>query len=493
MEKRKPRIFLASTFEGLEKERRALIKLFQRYEDWIDFRGYEKWLGGASPDLESRVRARESDYLFLIIGARYGSRDPRRDTSITQLEYEEFLYTHVQECRQLGDVSALYVFEKDESSIEPEDADVPGENKDDLSRFKDHIRKRFSIPIGFRNWLELQKKVDAILKKIPHHIPAKKYRKVSINQFDFKILGFGPFREDHLEVIGGNCPCIVHQNGACDFDSKLHFRPPADLRNEMQRHLRELFDDPNINPQWKKPNKSFKTINIRTVGPKLQFTFCHSTWHQFLGTNQAATKDETIRNMLKTSFSHSFNLEKSPFSNNLGFTVAVIDSEAETLYYTFRKDVSVHPNMKAASISTQLHAYDTKHLENDGLPNIFGAAYEELINEANIQQSDIRDFYIAAWGIGTRTGTPELLFICDTTKPLSKIYQDVCEAGVSHFSEFDREQMKKRNGIVYDYELLADLDANPDFWEPESAVACCLALNSLVRGCVSIDDDEHFY
>jgi hypothetical protein len=45
---------------------------------------------------------------------------------------------------------------------------------------------------------------------------------------------------------------------------------------------------------------------------------------------------------------------------------------------------------------------------------------------------------------------------------------------------------RERKNIVLDYELLADLREHVDDWEPESAVACCFALDRLVSGCVSL-------
>ena len=44
--------------------------------------------------------------------------------------------------------------------------------------------------------------------------------------------------------------------------------------------------------------------------------------------------------------------------------------------------------------------------------------------------------------------------------------------------------MEEEN-IVLDYQLLAHLDQYPEQWEPESAVASCFALGTLVKDCVS--------
>jgi hypothetical protein len=110
----------------------------------------------------------------------------------------------------------------------------------------------------------------------------------------------------------------------------------------------------------------------------------------------------------------------------------VIDTETETVYYSRRRLVSVHASKKSTGVGTQLHAFDDHHKTPDGLPNIFGAVYRELGNEAKIRRKDIRDLYVAAWGVGIRTGTPEMLFVCDSKRPLRNIEEDVYEARVAH-------------------------------------------------------------
>jgi hypothetical protein len=371
------------------------------------------------------------------------------------------------------------------------EADVPGEDSISLSQFIQQVQKRHITP-KFSDWRELQLKIDNLLERIPSKVPEKSYSKVSVHQFDFKILGVGPFREGQLEVDWSDCPCSVHKNGGCEFEELLDYKPPVYLRTEMQRHLNELWANPKTNPRWREERPSFKTISIQEHEKRLWLSFCRSTWHQFLGTNQAAVKDEAIMKLLNDSPRTGTHLELSPFSNNLGFAIAVIDSNAERMYYTIRKDVSIHPGLRSTAVGTQLHAYDPKHTTSRGIPNIFSAVREELRNEANIHEKDIRDLYISAWGVGTQTGTPELLFVCDTGKPLSEINDDVCEARVSHASEFSRLEMMsmEEDNIVLDYQLLAHLDTHPDQWEPEAAVASCFALGALVKDCVSYKEIE---
>lgn len=490
MKRRKPRVFVASAFIGLEEERQGLLKLFEEYENRIESSGCEHWRGGAAADLESCMRARNSDYLILILGGRYGTISPRTGLSITELEYREFLYTHVRGCSKLGDLRALYVFEKDKGALNPDHVDVSCDNLNELSKFKAHVSKRFSVREKFRNWHELQDKVKKILETFPPSVPDTGYEKVSLDKFAFKLLGVGRYREKQMKTIWSNCPCVSGEKNVCEREEDLQFRPPKYLRIEMERHLEELFSDPKSLPQWKKSQPSFKTISIQEDGSHLCFRFCRSTWHQFLGTNQGATKDRSIRNILDRTTANSLRLEDSPFSNNLGITIAVIDSESEMLYTAFRTNVSVHPDMRAASIGTQLHAYDSKHLETDGRPNIFGAAYQELNNEANITEDDIRDLYVAGWGIGLRTGTPELLFVCDSRKLLHTVFREVCDADIRHSDEFDTKKMTPNDCIMYDYEFLAAVAENPDAWEPESVVACGLAFNGMVEGCIAFGKED---
>ena len=172
---------------------------------------------------------------------------------------------------------------------------------------------------------------------------------------------------------------------------------------------------------------------------------------------------------------------------SLGFAIAVIDSKTEHIYWTVREQVSVHPHLRSTGIATQLHAYDPKHLDDDGLPSIFEAVRTELMNEAGLTPADIKDLYVAGWGVGTRTGTPELLFVCHSRKKLSKILADVHKSRVEHAAEFDRMKMRATEPISIDYELLADLQRNRDLWEPEAAVACCLALHAMWPNAVTFE------
>ena len=485
MPTRTPRVFVASTLVGLEKEREALELLICKYRDKVDFWGYP-WIGGGDPGAESQKKSRESDFLFLIIGGRYGTKDPRMGIGITQLEYEEFLYSHSSEYVTDNDPKPLYIFEKDPSVIEPHEADLPPDSKM-REEFHARLKKRHVVP-KFKNWTDLAELVNNVLELIPDKVPDKNYKKLSIHDFDFKILGLGSYREDQIESRWVSCPCSVFQSGNCDFNEPLYYLPPPELETEMKRHLEELWDDPETDVRWRDDQPSFKTIRIMesTIQPKLCFEFCHSTWHNFLGTNQGASKDKSIMQFLINS-KYGYDLTRSPFSNNLGMSIAVIDTKEERIFWTVRKQVSIHPGLRSTAVGTQLHAYDSNHVNADGVPKIFAAARNELLNDAKLFPDDIRDLYIGAWGVGTRTGTPELLFICDSVKPLSQISDDICKAHVKHAAEFDRVQMRMNVLIKHDYELLADIYKYPDLWEPEAAVACCLALNVISPNCISFE------
>jgi hypothetical protein len=330
MSKRKPKVFVASTFD-LKDERTALNKLFKEFEKKVDFSGYEAWEGGvAEPASESIHRASQSDYFILILGGRYGSRSLQHGIGITECEYRNFLYTHAKEYDQDRDI--LQIFLKDPSTISPEQSDVLGENLNELNRFIVQLQKRHSIPPPFKDWRELPSKIENLLHKIPSLVPQRTYCKVSIHQFDFKILGIGPFRERQVKAAWANCPCSVHESKGCEFEKPMHYKPPKHLRREMQRHLKTLWRNVTTNPQWKHEQPSFKTISIQEHEGKVWPKFCHSTWHQFLGTNQAATKDESIKNILQATLSKGAYLERSPFSNNLGLAIAVIDRKSEAIY-----------------------------------------------------------------------------------------------------------------------------------------------------------------
>lgn len=483
---RKPRVFLASTFIGLEEERTALLKLFSAYEDKIDFWGYP-W-SGADPAIVSARRARESDFFFLILAGRYGTKDPRTDLGITELEYLEFLYTHaVEYTTQQHPTPVLHIFEKHPANIGPEVSDLPDQSES-LIKFRSRINSRHTLLPPFRDWRELQVAINRELKLIPATVPDKSYSKATIHQFDFEVLGIGHYRENQVRSKWAECECPVFKAGGCEYQEKLHYRPPPALENEMQRHLTELWSDPSTPPIWRQEQPSFKTISIREVSDRneLVFEFCWSTWHQFLGTNQGATKDGRLRRKLKKA-GRGIDLSKSPFSNNLGIAIAVIDSQAERVYWTLRSkqnQVSIHPGLRSTAVGTQLHGFDQRHFR-DGVPDVFAAARTELFNEAHLNADDIRDLYVTGWGIGTRTGTPEVLLVCDTSKPLAQILKDVQCAIVPHAAEFDRIQMVEDKPIWLDYELVADFAQHSDGWEPEAAVATCLALNVLSPNCVS--------
>lgn len=479
---RKLRVFVASPFKGLEDERNALLEVFKQYADKVDVWGYENWkAGGGAPDLVSFRKSSQADFFFLILGGRYGSPAIHTGIGITEGEFDSFLYSHAAECCH-EDKPTLFVFEKDPASIGPLESDVCSV---DLEKFKTKVQRRFTSPTRFVNWKDLQRQVGDIIAALPSSVPEQEYHKVSIADFDFKVLGMGRWRQADIETKWSGCPCSVSLSKGCDYEKMLHYKPPPFLRNEMERHLEALWTKQH-DLRWKDPQPSFKTTRIiersSDRGSRLALEFCHSTWHQFLGTNQAASKDCEISKLLEKA---GCELAHSPFSNNLGFAIAVIDSETETVYYSRRSLVSVHAGKKSTAVGTQLHAFDKRHLKKDGCPDIFRAAYRELWKEARISKPDIRDLYIAAWGVGTRTGTPELLFVCDSKRPLQNIEKDVVESLVPHHVEFDKQTMKHEGkNIALDYELLADLRTHSVDWEPESAVACCFALERLAPGCV---------
>ena len=237
---RKPRIFVASVLRGLEKEREALDQLRDSYRETVTFSGWP-WLTGAATGKESTRRARESDYLILILAGRYGTKDPRTEIGITEEEYEEFLYTHTVQYMSNREPKCVWVFQKSRKEISPRDVDAP-RSRGDLEQFVSRVGKRHTIT-EFVDWEDLQNEVDNLLRQIPHQVPDKEYHKVSIHQFDFRVLGVGNYWEDDVTARWVTCPCPVHDAGGCDFLDPLHYRPPANLRREMQRHLDELWAD----------------------------------------------------------------------------------------------------------------------------------------------------------------------------------------------------------------------------------------------------------
>src|SRR2546422_11491319 len=96
---RKPRVFVASPFNGLEDERDALLEVFKRHAGKVDVWSYEGWkAGGGAADMVSFRKARQADYLFLILGGRYGSPAIHSGIGITEGEFDSFLYSHAGEC-----------------------------------------------------------------------------------------------------------------------------------------------------------------------------------------------------------------------------------------------------------------------------------------------------------------------------------------------------------------------------------------------------------
>ena len=172
--------------------------------------------------------------------------------------------------------------------------------------------------------------------------------------------------------------------------------------------------------------------------------------------------------------------------------IAVRDVETGLFYHTIRSSqdgVAVYEGMKSTGVGTQLHAYDSDHLQEDGLPHIFNAVRKEVFNEACIRVSQIQSLVVSGWGVGLRTGIPELLFICDPALSLPQILDKVKSGKAEHGDEFDEIRMSrfaKESVIKFDYQLIADLKSSPSEWEPESAVACCLAIAKLAPDAITL-------
>lgn len=487
MDTRKARVFLASTFETLKEERRAFNDLCGKYANKFEFLNCERWFPQTSePAVPSYDSASKADFLFLVLGGSEGTIDAATKKPFVRGEYEEFLYSHTVECANAakkGDV--LFAFIKDP---------VQGTEswKDFISVVSDkHTPKLYSSVDEFKQ------EVDKKLNDLPDAVPSRSYKKVSIHQFDFLI---HPSRYElhQIKTSWSDCPCQVGASGNCNYTESRQYQPPQQLKDHMMRVLNKRLSLQNIPHRFKTERSSYKTTSIRESSSGLNLEFCRSSWYKFWCTNQAATEDEDIKSILQSSLCHNNYIETSPFSNNLGFTVAVVNENERRLFYILRskKGVSVHPGTKGAAVGTQLHAYSTEHRNEDGSPNITGALYEELQHEAGIGHNDVKGLYMVGWGIGTRTGTPELLFVCVTRKEkkLSDIVSDIIENIVSHYIEFDRVKMREELGsnslILSDYRILADIledsrKPRPQ-WEPESAVASCFACHyEFSKSCVT--------
>jgi len=487
--KTKPTVFLASVDRGLHKERKAFDELLKRYEKKFSYTGFEQWASGEGPPKrKGPLEAEKADFLFLVLGGRYGTISETSGKGITELEYERFLYTHTKECVEQRP-PRIYVFQKKEEKIHPEDADPVGtDSHTRLLHFISRVRNKHVVK-EFGSWQELQAEVGTILQKLPDKVDKSGYRKVSIKEFDFKIFDLGPWLYDKVETAWSNCPCSVHSAGGCDFKNKLYYRPPSELRLAMEELLQKRLNNPDVNEGFKVKNPSFKTTSIQKTGNRLRLQFCHSTWHMFWCTNQGAGCNSRIDKLLTYQKENNWDIRLSPFSNNLGLTVAVVDRENELVWCPFRdpETVTIAPGKRGAGVGTQLHGDWEKHKFPDGSPNIFGAVYNELKNEPGLKKCDITgDIRLVAWGVGTRTGTPELLFICNSTKALSEIRKAINEGKTPHHKEFDKTKLQSDICILHDYEVLADMLQNREKWEPESAVANCLAIRQWAEEAVDI-------
>lgn len=84
-----PQVFISSTSE-FAAERKSLAGAIASMQD-MDFHPYiyeEEALPGTSAEQQCARRLRESELVLLLVGAKFGTCFPKRDTSIVQWEYE---------------------------------------------------------------------------------------------------------------------------------------------------------------------------------------------------------------------------------------------------------------------------------------------------------------------------------------------------------------------------------------------------------------------
>lgn len=106
-----PQVFISSTSE-FAAERQELASAIDSMGD-MDFRAYiyeDERPAGTSPEQQCARRMRESELVLLMVGSKFGTTFPDRDTSIVQWEYEYAqklprpLHPYV---KKLPDVAAL--------------------------------------------------------------------------------------------------------------------------------------------------------------------------------------------------------------------------------------------------------------------------------------------------------------------------------------------------------------------------------------------------
>jgi hypothetical protein len=80
--------FISSVIRGLEKERDAAERASKALDHTI-LRSEDFGAVASSPQRACRGAVRESDVLLLILGAAYGTKDPKTGKSPTHEEFEE--------------------------------------------------------------------------------------------------------------------------------------------------------------------------------------------------------------------------------------------------------------------------------------------------------------------------------------------------------------------------------------------------------------------
>ncbi len=261
----------------------------------------------------------------------------------------------------------------------------------------------------------------------------------------------------------------------------------GELLQAYNKYLPKRISESNAEFNEEKP--SFKVIDIQDSRENLRLWFCNSSWFHFRGTNLAARKDEKISRLLHLNQKrYNFELNKSNFSNNLGFTILVCDNNNKTYYsYRSKKGVTTNEGKIQLAVGIQLHAYDSKHVFKDGRPNIKSAILTELKNEAGIKRNAISEIKLLGWGISTEIGNPAFMFMCRLKENIALYdvltkFLNATKQDIPHISEFDRSPMKGEkenyNCIAEDYLHLRKIALNPTDWEPESAVTSMLFYNS---------------
>lgn len=487
---KKVKVFVSSTIRDLKPERNHLIDLIKKNSDlqYIAKRDFD----GGYPIKKCLEEARKADVFILILGNKYGTIEPSSGKSFTQLEYEEFLFTHLG-VPDLGKI--IKILWKDERSIKNNGRKESEKHKQKLKEFKLQISRRHTYRTKFVILDSMESKIQEYLESVTDIDTSIQYKKLSTKDFNFKIKAESCDISE-IETSFSECPCPVHKINGCSFDEKLQFKPTGELFEAYQKYLPKRISE--SNREFNKEQPSFKVIDIQDSRKKLKLWFCNSKWDHFRGTNLAARKDSTIKKLLDLNQKkYNFELNKSSFSNNLGFTILVSDYYDRT-YYSYRSNENVATNEGKIQLAagTQLHAYDPKHIFKDNTPNLKSAILTELKNETGIGKKDISEIKLLGWGISKEIGNPEFMFMCKLKEGV-QLYDDVLKRilnatkeDIPHISEFDRTRMKndENNCIPEDYLHLRKIALNPTDWEPESAVASMLFYNSVLGdNCTNIE------